>query len=42
MADLKGGSFSGAIEDLGLKLAPHNAPAKFIVVDKADKVPTEN
>lgn len=42
MADVKSGGVSGAIEDLGLKLVPRAAPAKFIVIDKAEKVPTEN
>jgi uncharacterized protein (TIGR03435 family) len=42
MADIKSGSVSGAIEDLGLKLSPRSALAKFVVIDKADKIPTVN
>ena len=42
MTDIKSGSVFSAIEDLGLKLELRTAPAKFVVVDKADKVPTEN
>ena len=42
MDDIKSGSISGAISDLGLKLETRTAPAKFIVVDKANKIPTEN
>ena len=42
MDDIRSGSISGAIQDLGLKLEKRTAPAKFITVDKADKIPTEN
>jgi len=42
MADIKAGLTSGPVADLGLKLETRRAPAKFVVVDKADKVPTEN
>jgi uncharacterized protein (TIGR03435 family) len=31
-----------SIQRLGLKLEPRKAPVEFIVVDKAEKVPTEN
>ena len=31
-----------AIQNLGLKLDPRKAPVEFIVVDRGDKVPTEN
>lgn len=42
MDDIKAGSISGAIQDLGLKLESRTTPAKFVVVDKASKVPTAN
>ncbi len=31
-----------AIQQLGLKLDPRKAPVEFLVIDRADKVPTEN
>ena len=31
-----------AIQNLGLKLDPRKAPMEFVVVDRGDKVPTEN
>jgi uncharacterized protein (TIGR03435 family) len=40
--DVQSGSYSGAVEDLGLKLEKRAEPAKFIIVDKADREPTDN
>lgn len=37
-----GGSFFTAIQTLGLKLEPRKAPLLMIVVDKAEKMPTDN
>jgi uncharacterized protein (TIGR03435 family) len=31
-----------AVQQLGLKLDPRKAPVDFLVVDKAEKVATEN
>jgi len=42
MSDIQAGLFSGAVEDIGLKLEKRTVPAKFITVEKADKIPTEN
>ena len=42
MDDIKAGSISSAIQDLGLKLETRMTPAKFIIVDKANKIPTDN
>ena len=42
MDDIKAGSISGAIQDLGLKLESRTTPAKFVIVDKANKIPTGN
>jgi uncharacterized protein (TIGR03435 family) len=41
MSELQTGSVS-AIQDLGLRLETRATQVKFIVVDKADRVPTEN
>jgi uncharacterized protein (TIGR03435 family) len=35
-------SIFSAIQDVGLKLEPRNGTAKLIVVEKADRHPTEN
>jgi uncharacterized protein (TIGR03435 family) len=37
-----GASIFSAVQQLGLKLDPRKAPMDYIVVDKADRVPTEN
>ncbi len=37
-----GASIFTAVQGMGLKLDPRKAPMDFIVIDKADKVPTEN
>jgi uncharacterized protein (TIGR03435 family) len=36
------GSLFSAIQKLGLKLEPRKAPLDFIVIDKGERVPTEN
>jgi len=40
-ADPAGVSLFTSIQQLGLKLEPRKAPVEVIVVDKADKVPTQ-
>ena len=40
--DVKAGLYSGAVEDLGLKHEKRTVPAKFVIVDKANKIPTGN
>jgi len=35
-------SIFSAIQNLGLKLDPRKAPVEFVIVDRGDKVPTEN
>jgi uncharacterized protein (TIGR03435 family) len=44
MADLKSSpeAVSGAIRELGLKLETRNAPATYVVVENAERVPSEN
>jgi uncharacterized protein (TIGR03435 family) len=41
-SDPSGGSVFQAVQNLGLKLDPRKLPIDVIVVDKGDKVPTEN
>jgi uncharacterized protein (TIGR03435 family) len=41
MSELQAGSIS-AIQDLGLKLEARPVQLRFVIVDRADKVPTEN
>jgi uncharacterized protein (TIGR03435 family) len=36
------GSLFSAIQKLGLKLEPRKAPLDFIIIDKGERVPTEN
>jgi uncharacterized protein (TIGR03435 family) len=31
-----------AIKEIGLKLEKHKGPVEFVVVDRIEKVPTEN
>ena len=40
--DPAGVSLFASLQKLGLKLEPRTAPIEVLVVDKADKVPTEN
>jgi uncharacterized protein (TIGR03435 family) len=35
-------SIISAVQDLGLKIESRTEPAKFVVVEKADRIPTEN
>jgi uncharacterized protein (TIGR03435 family) len=42
MADLATDSLSSALEAAGLRLDPRKAPQDVIVIDRADKTPTEN
>ena len=41
-SDPSGGSIFASVQQLGLKLEPRKAPLDFIVVDHAEKTPTEN
>jgi len=42
MEDMSSGAVVPPIQDVGLRLEPRKVSAKFLVVDKADKVPTGN
>ena len=42
MADVEAGLVSGAVEDLGLRLERRAVPGKFVIVDKASRIPTGN
>ena len=35
-------SFAPALQDLGLKLEALKAPVEIVIVDRAEKIPTEN
>jgi uncharacterized protein (TIGR03435 family) len=41
-SDPSGGSIFSSVQQMGLKLEPRKAPVELIVVDKAEKTPTEN
>ncbi len=41
-SDPSGGSIFQSVQQLGLKLEPRKAPIDLLVVEKADKAPTEN
>ena len=41
-SDPSGGSIFASIQALGLKLEPKKEPLDIIVVEKAEKMPTEN
>jgi uncharacterized protein (TIGR03435 family) len=41
-ADPSGGTILTSVQALGLKLEPRKAPLDLIVIDRADKMPTEN
>jgi uncharacterized protein (TIGR03435 family) len=40
--DMSSGALMPPIQDLGLRFEPRKVSAKFLIVDKADKVPTGN
>jgi uncharacterized protein (TIGR03435 family) len=42
LTDAQPGFFTAIEEQLGLKLEPRKAPVEILVVDHAEKVPTEN
>jgi len=42
MEDLRSGAVAPPVQDLGLRLEARKMSAKFLIVDKADKVPTGN
>jgi uncharacterized protein (TIGR03435 family) len=35
-------SIFGAVQELGLKVESRSVPDKYVVIDKADRIPTEN
>jgi len=41
-ADPAGSSIFTSVQQLGLRLEPRKAPAEFIVIDRVEKMPTEN
>jgi len=42
MEDLRSGAVASPIQELGLRLESRKVSAKFLVIDRADKVPTGN
>jgi uncharacterized protein (TIGR03435 family) len=42
MEDMSSGTVAPPIQDLGLRLEPRKMSMKFLIVDRADKVPTGN
>jgi len=42
MSEIQSALISRAIQQLGLRIETRNIPAKFIVVDKVDRIPTGN